>query len=209
MHPELLRIEQRTSEWYEARLGKATASRFKDILATLKSGGESAARKNYRAELVVERLTGMPIERYRSAAMDWGTETEDLARLEYTLKTGNAVEEVGIFVHEKLAAGASPDGLVGKDGLVEIKCREVANHIQMLRSGEVSNDYTAQIQGQLWLTDRKWCDFISFAPELPENAQLFIKRVPRDEGYIKNLASEVTKFLAEVDAEVAFVKEYK
>lgn len=206
--PELLEIEQRTDEWYQARLGKATASRFKDVLTTIKSG-ESAARRNYKAELVVERLTNQQIERYSNKFMEWGVETEELAKVEYSLKTGNIVDEASFYVHKKLEAGASPDGLIDKDGLIEIKCRQIANHIAALKSDEVPAEYIPQIQGQLWITERKWCDFISFVPEMPANAQLFIKRVPRDNSYIKMLEGAVKVFLEEVGADVNFVEKYK
>ena len=208
MIPELIQVEQGSPEWLEARLGLATASRFKDILTTIKTG-ESAARRNYKAELVVERLTGQLGDRYSNKYMEYGTETEPLARLEYILKSGNSVDEAGFFQHPSLEAGASPDGLVSQDGLIEIKCRQIANHLQMLHVNEVSPEYIPQIQGQLWITGRKWCDFVSFVPELPENAQLFTKRVLRDEAYITKLAQEVEQFLQEVAAEVAFVKGYQ
>lgn len=201
-------IEQGTDAWYEARLGKATASRFKDVLAKLGTGKESAHRKNYRAQLVVERLTGRRAERFTSAAMAWGTETEDLARLSYTLATTNLVEEVGFIQHATLAAGASPDGLIGLDGCIEIKCRLTANHIDTLKAGHMPPEHMAQVQGQLWLTGRKWCDFVSFDPTLPENAQLFIERIERDEEYIANLEAEVTAFLTEVDQDVEFLRNY-
>jgi len=204
-----IEVEQGTTEWLDARLGRATASRFKDILATLKSGSESSARRNYRAELTVERLTHAPIERYRSAAMAWGSDTEDLARTMYMLKTGNPVEQVGFMQHDDIMAGASPDGLTGLDGTIEIKCYEIANHISALKSDKMPPEHMAQVQGQLWLSGRKWCDFISFAPELPDNAQIFIQRIQRDDDYIKNLEVEVIKFLGEVDDDIKFVESYR
>ena len=207
MKPEL--IEQGSPEWYEARLGRATASRFKDVLAKVKSGGEAAGRKNYRAQLVVERLTGLRAERFTSTAMEWGTETEDLARLAYTLETRDLVEEVGFIEHPSLEAGASPDGLIGLDGCLEIKCRLTANHIETLKLGKMPPEHVAQVQGQLLMTGRKWCDFVSFDPTLPENAQLFIERIERDDEYIARLEVEVALFLAEVAEEVEFLKTYK
>jgi putative phage-type endonuclease len=209
MNTELTQIEQRSEAWFEIRLGKATASRFKDILSTLKSGTESAGRKNYRAQLVVERLTGAQAERFKSAAMEWGTETEELARTMYLLKTGNLADEVGFIQHNSLEAGASPDGLVGEDGTIEIKCYNTANHIQALRDDAMPKEHMAQVQGQLWMTGRKWCDFISFEPTLPANAQIFIRRIYRDDTYISNLEIEVAKFLEEVDSDVEFIKHYK
>jgi predicted phage-related endonuclease len=201
-------VEQGTDEWFDARLGLATASRFKDVLATIKNG-ESAARRNYRAELVVERLTGKPLDRFKTAAMEWGNDTEDLARMTYMLITGNKVKETGFWKHPVLEAGASPDGLVGKDGLIEIKCKNLANHIEVLRIGRMPKEHEAQVQGQMLMTNRKWCDFVSFAPELPENAQTLIVRVERDNNYIANLLSELETFLNEVEDEVNFIKNYK
>jgi putative phage-type endonuclease len=193
-------IDQRTDEWYAARLGKATASRFKDIITKTKSGSYGAGRKNYRAELLVERLTGRSSERFTSAAMDWGTTTEELARTRYELRTRNFVEEVGFLQHDELLAGASPDGLVGEDGQIEIKCYNTANHIEALRSGQMPPEHMAQVQGQLWITGRKWCDFISFDPELPAQATIFIQRIPRDDTYIAMLETEIRSFLTELAA---------
>lgn len=202
-------IEQRSEEWFKARLGKATGSGFKNILTELKSGsGEAAARRNYRAQLVVERFTGQQAERFKTSAMEWGTETEDLARFTYTVKTGNQVDEAGFIEHPTLAAGISPDGLVGEDGGIEIKCLNTANHIEVLKTGRVPREHMPQIQGCMWVTGRQWWDFVSFEPTLPENAQIFILRVPRDEVYIKNLRTEVAIFLDEVDADIAFLQQY-
>lgn len=209
MQPDQAVMEQRSPEWYAVRLGKATASNFKNILAVLKSGGEAAARRNYRAQLVVERLTGAQAERFKSEFMDWGTETEDLARLAYTLRTGNVVDEVGFIEHSFLMAGASPDGLIGGDGTTEIKCYNTANHIQALRDNAMPSEHIPQVQGQLWISERKWCDFVSFEPTLPENAQLFVQRIYRDDDYIQNLKVAVALFLDEVTEEEAFIRQYK
>lgn len=200
---------QRSDEWFTQRLGKVTASRFKDVLAKLKSGDEAATRRNYRAQLVIERLTGQQAERFTSAAIEWGQDTESLARLAYTLATKNLVEEVGFVQHATLAAGASPDGLIGLDGCLEIKCRLTANHIETLKLGHMPPEHMAQVQGQMWMTGRKWCDFVSFDPTLPENAQLFIERIDRDDEYIANLEVEVALFLDEADADTEFLKTYK
>lgn len=200
---------QREEDWFEARLGLATSSKFNDIMAVGRSGAELASRKNYRAQLVSERLTGEKAENRTNAAMDWGTEFEDTARLRYELKTGNEVVESGFYKHDKLDAGASPDGFIGEDGLVEIKCPNSATHIETLRRKTVPKQYFWQVQGQMWVTGRKWCDFVSFDPRLPENAQLFITRVERDDESIKELEAEVTTFLREVAAEVKFVESYE
>lgn len=191
---------QRSPEWYEARLGKATASRFADILAKTRTG-EGAGRKNYRAELVIERLTGIPADNYTNAAMQWGTEYEALAKMEYELSTGNSIKEVGFIDAIGLRAGASPDGYVDETGLVEIKAPNSATHIETLKLGEVPAKYIPQIQGQMWITGCEWCDFVSYDPRMPAELRLFIKRVSRDDKYIEQLEAEVTKFLEEVDNE--------
>jgi hypothetical protein len=189
-------MQQGTQEWFAARCGLATASRFKDILATVKSG-EAAGRRNYRAQLVCERLTGTPQETFTNAAMQWGTDNEPFARIAYEAR-GNIVQEVGFIKHETLMAGASPDGYVGEEGGIEIKCPNTATHIDTLLNG-MPPDHKPQIQGQMWITGRKWVDFISYDPRLPEHMQLYVQRIERDETYIQTLEKEVAQFLAEVD----------
>lgn len=198
-------MEQRSPEWFQARLGKATASRFADIMATTKSG-PSATRKNYLSELVLERLTHKPTESYTNQAMINGIETEPLAKLRYELATGLNVIDTGFWEHKSLLAGASPDGLIGDNGLLEIKCPIPSTHIQTLKTRKTPPKYIAQIQGQMWITKRDWCDFVSFNSDMPVNAQLFIVRVLRDEGYIKNLEKEVRVFLDEVKEQVGFIE---
>lgn len=204
----LIKAEQRTPEWFEARLGRPTASRFGDIMAKTRTG-YSASRKNYRAELVIQRLTQEIPENYQSSAMEWGVENEPLARLQYELASGNSVEDTSLWLHDEIEAGASPDGLIGKDGCLEIKCPNTATHLETLRSGRVPRQYFAQVQGQMWVTGRQWCDFVSFDPRLPQNAQLFITRVPKDDAYIKDLEYEIIEFLKEVEDEVEFVQSYE
>jgi predicted phage-related endonuclease len=194
-------IQQGSPEWFAARCGKATASRFSDVLAKLKSGGESASRKNYRARLVVERLTGKPLETFSNAAMQQGIEREPLARLAYEAETGNVVTEVGFFDHPALMAGASPDGLIGAEGLLEIKCPQLATHLEYLALDAEPAEYTAQIQGQMWILGMQWCDFVSFNPDFPDHLQLIVRRISRDDAFIAKLASEVAQFLEEVDTE--------
>ncbi len=205
--PKVIEVEQRTPEWYQARLGKATASRFNDINARTRTG-YAASRKNYAAELVTERLTGTAPEPFISAAMQWGIDNEPVALLNYSLQTGNEVEATSLWLHDSIDAGASPDGLVGSDGLVEIKCPNTATHVETLKTGQLPKQYIDQVMGQLWITERQWCDFISYDPRLPENAQMITVRIYRDEDYIKELEAEVTKFLAEVEQQVAFVMDY-
>lgn len=204
-----LHVEQGTEEWHDARLGRATASRFNDIMAKGKNGYELAGVKNYRAELVVERLTQSRVEMFKSSAMEWGTDTEPLARLRYELKTGNEVDECGFFLLEHLEAGASPDGLVNHDGLLEIKCPNTATHLETLRKQDIPKQYYWQVMGQLWITGRDWCDFVSFDPRLPDNASFFMKRINRDDAKIQELEQEVASFLESVDSELAFIKNYK
>lgn len=203
-----VKAEQRSPEWYAARLGKATASRFHDVMARTRSG-YAASRKNYMAELVTERLTNTVPENFTSSAMQWGIDNEPLARLEYELSTGNEVTETGFWLHDTFPAGASPDGFVGADGTIEIKCPNTATHIETLQTKRVPRQYVAQVQGQMWIADRQWCDFVSFDPRLPQNAQMIIVRVQRDNDFIKELEEELTQFLDEVEQQVNFVKNYK
>lgn len=199
---KIINCEQGTEEWFAARVGIATASGFADILAKIKSG-EAATRRNYRAQLVVERLTKKPIPTFQSAAMRQGIEREPDARMAYMIKTGLVVEQVGFLRHEELEAGASPDGLIEKDGGLEIKCPELATHLSYLKLNTEPPEYTAQIQGNLWISEREWWDFCSYNPDFPENLQLVIRRVYRNEAYIKTLADEVARFMDEVRAEQA------
>jgi putative phage-type endonuclease len=199
-------MEQRTDEWFQARLGKVTASKVSDVMAKTKSG-YAASRDNYMAQLVVERMTNKQSETFTNAAMEWGTQQEPFARAAYEIKQGVVVEEVGFIDHPLIKmAGASPDGLVGDDGLVEIKCPNTATHIETLLTQTVSAKYYAQMQWQMACTNRDWCDFVSFDPRMPEGAQLFISRVQRDPESIKEMEAEVKKFLVEVDSKVDQLK---
>ncbi len=192
-------MEQRTTEWHTARLGKVTASRVADVIAKTKTG-YGASRANLMADLIVERLTGQPASTFSNAHMEWGTEQEPHARAAYSARTGELVEEVGFVDHPSAAnSGASPDGLVGDEGLVEFKCPATSTHLDTLLVGDVPSKYIPQMQWQMACTGRKWCDFCSYDPRLPEHLRMFVKRVPRDDEYIKTLETEVTKFLAELD----------
>lgn len=201
---------QGSEEWHAARLGKATASRIADIMATTKTG-PGAARKNYHAELVAERLTGAVADRFTNAAMQWGTEREPQARASYTLATFNSVEVVGFIDHPTIPmSGASPDGTVGAGGLVEIKCPNTATHIETLLGGTPDGKYIKQMQWQMACTGREWCDFVSFDPRLPDDMQLFIARITRDDAMIAEIEDAVRAFLAEVDATVdALTQKYR
>ncbi|MFZ4697981.1 MAG: lambda exonuclease family protein [Phycisphaerales bacterium] len=194
--------DQRTDDWYAARCGKATASRFKDAIAALKSGAPAQAQRDYLTELVVERLTQQPIQRFQNAAMTWGTEQEPAARAAYERVTGISVEETGFIAHDTLMAGCSPDGLVDWDGLVEIKCPwNTAVHIETLLNG-MPDEHIPQVQGQMWITGRQWCDFVSYDPRMPAELQLHVQRINRDPAYVADLERRVTEFLAEVGTQV-------
>lgn len=191
---------QRTEEWFAERLGCCTASRASDVLARIKTG-EAAVRRKYRIQLCTERLTGLPTASYQNAAMQWGTMTEPEARMAFEAERGAWVEEVGFIKHPEIAyCGASPDGTIGEDGLIEIKCPESTTHLDWTEQKRIPPEHIPQIQFQLWVTGRKWCDFVSYDPRFPERLRLFVVRAERDEKYIENLASEVCNFLAEVDA---------
>lgn len=195
-------IEQGTPEWFAARLGNVTASRVADVIAKTKSG-YSASRDNYMAQLICERMTGTVAESYTNAAMQWGTETEPLARAEYESYADVLVDQVGYVPHPTIeSAGASPDGLVGLFGLLEIKCPNTATHIDTLLSETVPTKYFTQMQWQMACTNRAWCDFVSFDPRLPNGLKMFVKRVEFDTEYAAMLEEEVTKFLAELDAKI-------
>ena len=190
-------MEQRTEEWFSARLGKVTASRVADVLAKIKSG-ESASPKNYKMELVVQRLTGKQGESFTNAAMEWGTEQEPFARMAYEAHTGTFVKEVGFIDHPTIEGfGCSPDGIVG-EGLIEIKCPNTANHIETVLENKAPSKYIPQMQCQMACTGAKWCDFVSFDPRVPEDLQLFVVRVERDQEYIDSMEVEVKQFLSEV-----------
>jgi len=200
-------MEQRSEEWFQARLGKVTASRVADILAKIKSG-ESASRRNYKIQLVSERLTGEKQETYINQAMQDGIDREFYARERYVQQFGE-VEEVGFVKHPTLEAGASPDGMVGEDGILEIKCPMGSTHTETLMTQDVPSRYVPQIQFQLLVTGRKWCDFVSYNPMFPEHLQVFVKRVEADLVYQKELESEVKQFLSEVDNVINKLKEIK
>ena len=197
-------IEQRTDEWHAVRCGKITASRMNAVMNTLKNGDSGAERRKYIGELVCERLTGEPTPHFQNAAMQHGTELEPLARQAYELETGNLVDEVGFYEHPSIPnAGASPDGLIGDDGLIEIKCPESYTHIETLRTGEIKQDYIYQMQWQMECTGRKWCDFVSFDNRLPEKLQIFIKRVYRDDELIEKMKKQVEAVNSAVDDAVS------
>lgn len=200
-------IEQGSKEWLELRLGKVTASRIADVLAKGKSG-EALSREDYRYELVVQRLTGDPGESFTNAAMEWGTATEPQARIAYEAFADIFVEQVPFVLHPTIEwFGCSPDGLIGDKGLLEIKCPNSKTHIKYLNAGKPPAKYVPQMQCQMAVTGRKWCDFVSFDPRLPGDLQLFVVRLDRDEDYIKSMEAEVVKFLSEVETMFKQLKE--
>jgi len=195
-------IVQGTDEWFAARIGKVTASRVADVIAKTKTG-YSSSRDNYMAQLICERLTNQKSESFTNAAMQHGTETEPLARAAYEALKDVLVDEVGFIPHPKiLMAGASPDGLIGDNGLLEIKCPNTATHIDTLLSETVPGKYNTQMQFQMACTDREWCDFVSFDNRLPTELQLFVKRVPRDTVFIRLIEGEIVQFIAELDDKI-------
>ena len=192
-------MQQRTKEWFEVRLGRVTASRIADLMTQTKTG-YAASRKNYMTELLCERLTGKQEEKPINAAMRRGTDLEPEARAIYMIATGAMVEETGFIEHPQiLMSGASPDGLVNDDGLVEIKCPNTATHITFLLSQEPKQAYLYQMQWQMACTGRQWCDFVSYDDRLPENLSYECIRIQRDDAMIAEIEKEVRLFLDELN----------
>lgn len=197
---------QGTQEWHEARLGRVTASRVSDVIARTKSGW-GASRANYMAQLIAERLTGIASADYVNEAMRWGTDTEPHARRVYELVEGVTVEEVGFIPHPTIPmTGASPDGQIGDDGLVEMKCPNTATHIENLLGATIADRYVVQMQWQMACTGRAWCDFVSFDPRMPMPAQIIVTRVKRDPVRISELEAAVRDFLAELDRKESAIR---
>lgn len=200
-------IIQGTPEWFAARAGKVTASRVADVIAKTKTG-YSTSRANYAAELLCERLTGVCAEGFTSGPMQWGKDQEPHARAAYESRIGCDVLEIGFVDHPEVAmSGASPDGYVGEEGLVEIKCPNTATHLDTLLGAAVPAKYLTQIQWQLACTGRAWCDFVSYDPRLPPAMRLYVQRIPRDVSMILELETEVSAFIAELDAKVATLRQ--
>ena len=200
-------MEQRTEEWLKARCGSLGASQLNEALATTKTGW-GASRENLKNRIIAERLTGIPAETFQNAAMAWGVEQEDNARKAYEAHAGVFVDEMGIAYHPVLKhTHASPDGLVGDDGLIEIKCPNTTTHIETLKAKKAPSKYINQMMWQMRCTDRQWCDFVSFDPRLPSHLQLFIVRVDRDEAIIADLEAKVAEFLTEVEKEIERLNE--
>jgi putative phage-type endonuclease len=199
-------IEQGTPEWHQLRLGKVTASRVADILAKTKTG-PSASRQNYLIELALQRTTGIIQESYSNSAMEWGTQTEPQARVAYEVRTNNFVDQLAFVDHPSIAwFGCSPDGLVSDRGLVEIKCPNSTTHWEYFKFNRPPQKYVIQMQAQMAVTNRDWCDFISFDPRMPERSQLLIVRVDRDDAFIAEMEEQIKQFLSEVEVEVNLMK---
>ena len=199
-------IEQGSEEWLKIRLGKVTASGVADVLAKTKSG-VSASRGNYLIKLAIQRVTGVVEESFTNDAMQWGKDNEAQARVAYEVASGNFVDQVAFVDHPTIAwFGASPDGLINQNGLVELKCPNSATHWSYIKDDGPPTKYYIQMQAQMACTGRSWCDFVSFDPRMPEKSKLFIKRIMREDDYIAEMEAEVKKFLDEVAVEVNLMK---
>lgn len=200
---KVIDCEQNSAEWLAARCGSLGASSIADMVAKTRTGW-GASRFNLAARIVCERLTGTPQESYTNAAMQWGHDTEPQARAMYEFMRDVAVQQVGLVLHPSISKShASPDGLVGDDGLIEIKCPNTATHIETLLSEDVEGKYVKQMQWQMACCGRAWCDFVSFDPRLPAEMQMFVQRVRRDDEFIAELEREARLFLAEIDKTIA------
>jgi hypothetical protein len=188
-------IEQGSDAWHSLRLGIPTASRFGDVLAK----GKGLTRKAYMRQLANELFTGYKGRDYINSSMEWGIETESQARDTYARISGNNVDQVTFITHKTIKAGYSPDGLVGSDGALEIKCPNSTTHIKTVQERKTPSKHTPQIQGGLWLSEREWMDFVSFDPRCHSQEDYLCIRIYRDEGYIKHLKSELLRFNDELD----------
>jgi putative phage-type endonuclease len=194
---------QRTDDWHAARLGKVTASRISDVMARTKTG-YGASRETYMSELILERLTEQATEGFKSAAMQRGIDLEPMARQAYEEAKELWVVETGFIAHPRIAnAGASPDGFVDSDGLVEIKCLLAPAHLETLLSDAVPDKYFKQMQMQMATCNRAWCDYAAYNPDFPDHLRLFVKRIPRDDKFIAEMEGEIVKFLGELEAKLA------
>jgi putative phage-type endonuclease len=201
---------QGSDDWFKARLGKVTASKLIDVMTNGKGGAESLTRAKYRMDLACELLSNTKAESFTNDAMARGTELEPIARMFYEVKFNVVVQEVGFINHPfVLMSGASPDGLVGDDGLIEIKCPNRNTHGTTIATGDIPAKYMSQMQWQMACTGRQWCDYVSFCPEMMDGLELFVKRVPRDNEFIMKAEIEVGKFYQEVIDLITKIKGYK
>jgi putative phage-type endonuclease len=196
-------MQQLSEEWFAIRCGKVTASRMGDLMATTRNG-YGASRATYMGELIAERLTGKPAERFQSEAMKWGVDNEPHANSAYVFFKDVQIEPVGFVPHPSIEnSGASPDGLIGDDGMVEIKCPITATHIDTLITDTIAVRYIYQMQWQMACTGRQWCDFVSFDPRMPPSMQMYCKRITRNPKTIAELEASVKDFLRELDGKIA------
>lgn len=193
------KIIQGSPEWHKQRIGKVGGAGVSNVLAKIKNG-EASARRDYRIQLACERLTGVKTESFVTSDMQRGIDLEPVARMAYEIRTGNLVDQCAFIDHPTISmSGASPDGLIGADGLLEIKVPKPSTHIDYMQAKKAPSKYLPQMYWQMASTGRKWVDFCSYCPDLPEELSLFIVRVPRDDAIIKSMEEEVIKFLKEVD----------
>lgn len=205
MKPTILDCSQRSPEWFAARAGRLTGSVAADILGKLRSGGESAARRDLRIQLAVELLTGKAMEQsgFTSGAMQRGIDAEPVARAAYEARTGNVVRNTGFVIRDDLMVGCSLDGDIrGFEGILEIKCPKSATHCSYLKEERLPPEYLAQVTHNLWITGAQWCDFVSWDDRMPPGLEYFSIRVPRDTSALAAYEVEVRKFLTEVESEV-------
>ena len=196
---------QGTDEWKAVRVGVPSGSNFDKIMAE----GSGATRAAYLTSIALEIVTGIREEIQTNYAMQQGTDREPLARAAYEARTGEIVEEIGFCLHDAIRCGVSPDGLVGKKGLTEYKCPQPKTHLEYMKRKDAPPAYKWQIQGQLWVMEREWCDFASWSCDFPLEAQLVVRRVYRDEDAIKKLESAVIKFIDDANKEAEFIRNYK
>lgn len=200
-------LEQRTPEWLQMRVGCCTGSRIIDVTKRLqkasngkKAGDYAKAHDDYMWELVCERLTGRSMDHYVTPYMEDGIQNEPLARAAYEIATNFDVRPVGLAMHPSIKwFASSPDSLVGNDGLLEIKCLKSNNHLDIVRSGQIPEEYMPQMMAEMACAEREWCDFVAFDPLMPPKLQLFGRRFYRDDKLIAMMESEVESFLAEVE----------
>jgi putative phage-type endonuclease len=204
----LVEVDQQTPEWLQMRVGMVTASRVSDVITKRKRGeGELKARADYRTEVISEILTGRSAEHYVTPEMDWGTDHEPEARATYEVRLDREALPGGFAIHDNIPRfGASPDGLIGEDGLVEIKCPTTATHLEWLIAGVVPEEHKPQMDAEMACANRKWCDFVSFDPRLPKKLQLFIRPYLRDDVRIAAMEAAVLTFLEEVIATIKLLE---
>lgn len=202
MHTE---VEQGTPEWLAIRCGKITASKIKDVMSKAKTGnGESITRKNYRMQLIAERLTGCVAESYTNAAMAWGVQFEPEARTAYEFISGHTVEQIAFADHPTIdMAGCSPDGILPDGAIWEAKCPLTANHIQWMLDGGVPAEHQLQMLWQIEVMDAPYGIFTSYDPRLPFDLQLYTARMERDDSRIEGIRAEVKRLNEDIEATIS------